>query len=53
MIRETYVCMCGGGEIEYGFTYKNREGDEDTLRDEPVGRTTDREAVNRWLERYQ
>lgn len=47
--RETYVCMCDGGEIEYGFTYKVAPGVDDSLYDEPIGRSRDVQVVNEWL----
>lgn len=49
MIREIYVCMCERGEIEYGFTYKAHTDDDNSLYDEPAGRTADVATVEQWI----
>lgn len=50
LYKQTYVCMCANGVIEYGFTYKVHPDDDDCVRDEPVGRTCDADEVRAWCE---
>lgn len=37
MIHETYICSKADCVWEYGFTFKDQEGDEDTLFDLVLG----------------